>query len=79
MTDFLSHILFHTHTLSKKGGSALYVNKDYNVFERVDLKIQNKLFESVWVEIKNKSSKNIICGCIYRHPNDLKQDFSFFF
>ena len=27
-------------------------------------------FESVWIEIKNKSSKNIIVGSIYRHPHD---------
>ena len=23
----------------------------------------------MWVEINNPSSKNILCGCIYRHPN----------
>ena len=60
---------FYTPTNSKKGGTALYVNSNFNVFERNDLKIQNDLFESVWTEITNKSSKNILCGCIYRHPN----------
>ena len=34
--------------------------------------------EAVWVEIKNKNSKNIICGCIYRHPRSLKIDFDHF-
>ena len=24
--------------------------------------------ESTWIEIKNKNNKNILCGCIYRHP-----------
>ena len=62
------YALFHTPTLSGKGGCALYVNKLYNSFERVDLKAQEKDFESTWVEIKNSNSKNIIIGCIYRHP-----------
>lgn len=62
------HPLFSTPTLSKKGGTALYVNSNFNAFERVDLKIQDIDYESTWVEIKNSSSKNIVCGCIYRHP-----------
>ena len=33
------------------------------------------LFESVWTEITNKSSKNIVCGCIYRHPKYDLSDF----
>ena len=59
---------FSTPTNSTKGGVALYVNKNYDSFERLDLRVQNDLFETVWVEIKNKDSKNIVCGCIYRHP-----------
>ena len=70
--------LFHTPSLSRKGGSALYVNQVFDVIERADFKTQNNLFESVWIEIKNANSKNIICGCIYRHPKVLKQDFSDF-
>ena len=34
--------------------------------------------EAVWIEIKNKNSKNIVCGCIYRHPRYLKIDFDNF-
>ena len=44
----------------------------YDSFEMDDLKIRDNDYESVWVEIKNKKSKNILCGCIYRHPrNDM--------
>ena len=68
---------FHTPTNSSKGGSALYVKNNFNVFERIDLKAQNEFFECVWIEINNINSKNIICGCIYRHPKykstDLEQ------
>ena len=29
----------------------------------------------MWIEIVNNSSKNILCGCIYRHPNQNMSDF----
>ena len=49
-------------------GTAIHVNKKFNNIERKDLKALNGDYESVWVEIKNKFSKNIVTGCIYRHP-----------
>ena len=33
------------------------------------LKKIDDCFEAVWVEINVDKAKNIICGCIYRHPN----------
>ena len=60
---------FYTPSNSSKGGTALYVKEIYEAFERNDLKSQNDYFESVWIEVKNKHKKNIICSCIYRHPN----------
>ena len=59
---------YHTPTNSTKGGTAMFVNKDFDSYERTELKAQTDLYESVWVEIKNKNTKNIVCGCIYRHP-----------
>ena len=53
----------------------MYVRSEYNCFERFDLKIQNVKYESVWIEISNKSSKNVVCGCIYRHPDYDNSDF----
>ncbi len=70
--------LFHTPTSTAKGGAALYVNSDFDTFERVDLKVQNDEFQSVWLEIKNERSRNIVCGCIYRHPrNDMSNFFDY--
>ena len=60
---------YHTPTNISKGGCCIYVKNDFDVFERDDLKVQNDHFQSVWTEIKNKKSKNIIFGCIYRSPN----------
>ena len=59
---------FFTPSNSSKGGTAIYVKENYNVFERNDLKTQNDCFECTCVGIKNKWNKNILCGCIYRHP-----------
>ena len=69
---------YHTPTNTLKGGTAMFINKDFDSFERTELKAQTDLYESVWAEIKNKNSKNIVCGCIYRHPNNLKSDYSEF-
>ena len=72
------HPPFHTPTNTTKGGVAMYIDSDYDSFEREEFKIQSNLFESVWVEIKNKKSKNIVCGCIYRHPTNLRSDYNEF-
>ena len=80
-TSFISNVslpgytLFHTPTNTRNGGTALYVKSIYNPFERFDLKTQVDMFEGVWIEISNKNSKNVLCGCIYRHPNYDLTDF----
>ena len=55
---------------TSRGGVAIYVKNNINVFMRDDLNIVDKSFEAVWVEIKTDKTKNIVCGCIYRHPNN---------
>ena len=58
-----------TETKSSKGGVTIFVKKLHETFERKDLKICDDEYESVWTEIKIPKSKNIIVGCIYRHPH----------
>ena len=60
---------FNTASKSQKGGTAIYLNNNFDSLERVDLNIKNEEFESTWVEIKNSKSKNIVTGSIYRHPH----------
>ena len=59
-----------THSNSSKGGTCIYRKNKFDAIEREDLKIINDHFESNWIEIKNKNCKNVIVGCIYRHPHD---------
>ena len=54
---------------SMKGGVALYINNKLDHFERDDLKVQTDEFETVCIELNNKDKKNILCCCIYRHPD----------
>ena len=67
--------LFHTASKISKGGTSIYASKDFESLERTDLKINNPEFESTWIEIKNKKSKNIVIGCLYRHPHNNHVEF----
>ena len=38
------------------------------------MSIREDEFETLWIDIKNSKSQNILCGCAYRHPNtDVKK------
>ena len=68
----------HSPTKTSKGGTAIYVDNRMNTLKRDDLTASSKEFESSWIEIKNKKSRNIIVGCIYRHPhNNFTEFFEF--
>ena len=58
----------HTPTLSQCGGAAIYVKSthEYEVLNKYSSSHYN-ISESIFVEIKNKSKKNLVIGCIYRH------------
>ena len=61
-----------TPTESDKGGSSLYIAKHLSCKPRKDLdSLMYKSYdlESIFVEIINAHNKNIIVGCIYRHPS----------
>ena len=58
-----------------KGGTALFINDKFDSLERMNLKIQNDNFETTWVEIVNKLSRNIVVANICRHPRYNFTDF----
>ena len=70
---------FSTPTESDKGGVILYILDKHNCIPRKPLdKIMYKshVLESVFAEIVLPRKKNIIVGCIYRHPSMLVKDFN---
>ena len=68
---------YHVDTDAEKGGSLIYVSENISSKERTDLELllyKSEVLESTFIEISNKHKKNIIIGCIYRHPSmDLKE------
>ena len=70
-TSFTGYTLYKTDTESDCGGTALYIADHYNCKPRGDLDsifYKTRELESTFVEIITTNKKNIICGCIYRHP-----------
>ena len=63
-------------TKSSYGGVASYVNEKLDHFCRNDLGLSKKnIYETIWVEIKQKESKNILCCCACRHPDTDVEEF----
>ena len=67
-----NYCFVHTSTLTRAGGAGLYnhssLNNNYKVRRDLSLQMESG-FESVFIEITQKGTKNIICGCIYKHPS----------
>ena len=68
-TDISDYNFVDCPTEASKGGARLYVSHKHDFLTRNDLQIYKpKELESVFVEILCKNSKNLIVGCVYRHP-----------
>lgn len=56
-------------TKLRAGGVGAFIHYGINFHIRDDLSSSTDEYEMLWIEIENKSSKNTLCGIIYRHPN----------
>ena len=73
---------FFTPTESNKGGTIIFFNENINAKQRNDLENKlyvSKMLESTFIEINNKGKKNIIIGCLYKHPSMDIDDFNSLF
>lgn len=57
------------------GGVALYISNDLHFITREDLNISDESLESLFVEISNPTTKNIIAGVIYKAPSVVHDKF----
>ena len=68
-----------TKTLTSAGGTRLFIHNslknDVKVRNDLSLQLENA-FESTFVEISQKKRKNIVCGCVYKHPSFSPASFS---
>ena len=65
----MGYVLHSQHSSSYAGGVTLYVKEDLQHMMRDDRSKCEDEFETIWIEIKNSKSQNVLCGCAYRHPN----------
>ena len=63
-------IFVHNNRIGRTGGGVgIYIYSSLNFSLRDDLKCNNAIVESIFIEIKCENSKDIIVGCIYRPPD----------
>ena len=77
--DLPGYTFVHTPTESENGGALLYAPNALHFIEcpKLDALIyKSKDLESKFIEIIRPNSKNIIVGCIYRHPRMSVDDFN---
>ena len=64
------HSFLFEPTETTHGGTGFYLKDNILFDERKDLAFNSATnFESSFIEIKFQKKKNLIIGCIYRHPN----------
>ena len=80
--DITGYEKYSTPTEADKGGTMLYVKTETNHKERKDLNkicYKSMYLESTFIEVINQKQKNLLVGCIYKHPsmdiNEFNDDF----
>ena len=58
----------NTNSKTQAGGVALYLSNDLKFSRRSDLDISDDGIESCRIELARTAQKNIVIGCVYRHP-----------
>lgn len=64
-----NYSFINTNSKTSSGGVGMYISKDLDYIRRHDLECSTAAFESCWIEISRQKQKNIVVGCIYRHPS----------
>ena len=75
MADLLGYDFISQPTLSNAGGVGLYVKPGLQYRTRDGISSITEDYETLWIEINCKYSKNVIYGVIYRHPNGETEKF----
>ena len=75
-TDIPGYKFYNTPSQSAAGGVGIYVKSNLKADVRIDLSTSTFDFETVWIEVQNAKSKNILCCCAYRHPSSEIQKFN---
>jgi len=66
--DISGYKFYDTSATSQNGGGGLYIKTNLTSRSCNDLNLICNGFETIWVEIDNKNSKNLLFCCTFRHP-----------
>ena len=76
--DIPGYKFHNTPSKSAAGGVGIYVKSILTADKRLNLSTSTSDIETVWIEIQNKKSKNILCCCTYRYPSSKINKFNDF-
>ena len=65
--ELLGYPFYYTPSFSAAGGVGINVKSDFKTNEMDDLSFGNNDIETIWIEIHNSKTRNILCCCAYRH------------
>ena len=65
----------HSPTLTNAGGVGIYIKDIMQIIRRQDFRFDFVGVETCFLEVPRIKQKNIIIGCIYRHPESNLETF----
>ena len=74
-TSLEGYEFIHEPSLSNAGGVGFYIRNDLKYSIRKEFSLSNNDLEMLWIEIFAIGQPNIICGVVYRHPNNNVNNF----
>ena len=75
-TSIPGYSFLSVNSKTSAGGVGFYVSENVNFKRRNDLDLGlREGLENCWIEIERKKQKNIVIGCIYRHPSQNRECF----
>lgn len=69
-TNLPGYCFLSQPSMSNAGGVGFYIKDNLSYIKRDDVCTTNPEFESIWIEIEVPHQHNIVCGLIYRHPDN---------
>ena len=65
----------NVNSKTRAGGVGMYVSNELEFSRRNDLDISDDGIESCWIELARTAQKNVVIGCVYRHPKGNRELF----
>ena len=62
------YVFVNTKSPTYAGGVGIYTSQELEFIRRRDLETAEGGIESCWIEITRTRQKNVVIGCLYRHP-----------